>query len=527
VDGVVLNVGVRPGVISDESSGRAPVEAVRDLQAEGFRVALKPSNDADLKETLYLGGLFTTRMPPVDVLRMLTADAAALLGVADRVGTLTPGKDADFVVLSGEPFALHTRVKAVYVDGERALETAPAGKHKVIRAAHILTGSGEVAGGSLLLDGSTIRAVGREVSLPADAEEIRFPDGVIVPGFLDMATGIGVGGPINSSVPLNTRLSDRLLASDPAVRNVRQGGITTVLLSGPAPASVLAFKLGDRLRPVKEPAALRFALRGNLTSAGSSLRETLRTGKAYADSWTKYDADLAAYESTRREFDAAQKAAPAKKEDEPKDEKKDDKKSEEKKPEPPKPPEKPQVNEALEPYRALFAGKIPALVEAKREDAIRLAVTICRDEFNIKTALTGADDAHRVLDLLAAKSVTVIAGPELLRTVEHRDVNLPLVLAVRGIPFGFQSQATNGSRQLPAAVGFTVRHGLGRDDALRGLTATPAQFLGLDAIGTLAPGKDADLVVLSGMPFELSTRVLAVMIDGQWVYRENERLNSE
>jgi len=49
----------------------------------------------------------------------------------------------------------------------------------------------------------------------------------------------------------------------------------------------------------------------------------------------------------------------------------------------------------------------------------------------------------------------------------------------------------------------------------------PAQFLGLDSLGTLAIGKDADLVVLSGMPFELSTRVLAVMIDGQWVYRED------
>jgi imidazolonepropionase-like amidohydrolase len=55
------------------------------------------------------------------------------------------------------------------------------------------------------------------------------------------------------------------------------------------------------------------------------------------------------------------------------------------------------------------------------------------------------------------------------------------------------------------------------------LTAAPARFLAIDnRVGTLAVGRDADLVVLSGSPFELSTRVLAVMIDGQWVYQEED-----
>jgi len=176
----------------------------------------------------------------------------------------------------------------------------------------------------------------------------------------------------------------------------------------------------------------------------------------------------------------------------------------------------------MEPYRLLFADKIPVLIEAKREDAIRMAVAICRDEFKVRTGLVGADDTHRVIDLLAAKGVTVVVGPELVRTVEHEEVNLPLALSVRGVPFGFQSNATSGAKNLPLAVGFSVRHGLGADDALRGLTATPAKFLGLDGLGTIAAGHEADLVVLSGMPFEPSTRVLAVMIDGRWVHRESE-----
>ena len=60
-------------------------------------------------------------------------------------------------------------------------------------------------------------------------------------------------------------------------------------------------------------------------------------------------------------------------------------------------------------------------------------------------------------------------------------------------------------------------------DALAGLTAWPAELLGLDdRIGGIAAGRDADLVVLSGPPFELTSRVLAVMIDGQWVYQSED-----
>jgi imidazolonepropionase-like amidohydrolase len=506
VDGVVIGAGVRPGKVADGGAAQVPAEAVRDLRAAGFRVALKPENDADLKDLLHLGSLFTSRLSAVEALKILTADAAAVLGVGDRVGTLSAGKDADFVVLSGEPFALHTRVRSVYVDGESAFEAKPAGSRKVIRAARVMTGNGEIiAGGSVLIDGATIRAVGRDVAVPLDAEETKFQSAVIVPGFIDLGSGLGVGGPL-TSYAMGSKLGDRLAQGDAAMKSARQGGLTTVLLAGPAPAPVLVFKPTDHPRVVKEPVALHFALRGNLTGAGTSLRETLHTGKAYADQWTKYEADHAAYLEKKKTFDA-----------QPKSDKKD-----EKKPEAPKEPGKPAVQDPLEPYRALFGGKMTALVEAKREDAIRLAVAICRDEFNLKTALVGADDAHRVADLLAAKSVSVVVGPELVRTVEREEMNLPLALSLRGVPVAFHSGAAAGSRALPLAVGYAVRHGLGSDDALRGLTATAAQVLGLDNVGVLAAGRDADLVVLSGPPFEPSTRVLAVMIDGQWVHREAE-----
>src|SRR5262249_57685314 len=140
----------------------------------------------------------------------------------------------------------------------------------------------------------------------------------------------------------------------------------------------------------------------------------------------------------------------------------------------------------------------PALVEAQRVDAIKLAVQIFRDEFNLRTVLLGADDAFRVGELLAQKQVAVAVGPEIVRTVERERVNLPQVLANRGVPFGFQSQATTGVKTLPLAVQYAVRQGLGTDDALAGLTAAPARFLSVDkTIGNLAAGKDADLGVLT------------------------------
>jgi imidazolonepropionase-like amidohydrolase len=502
---VVLNPGVRPGAISDAAGPQATAKAARDLRAAGVPVALKPLNDADLKEMLFLGGLLTSHNPPADVLRMLTADAAQILGVADRVGTLAAGKDADFVVLSGEPFALHTRVRTVYVEGQPAYESGRTGKAKVVRAGRILTGGGEVVtNGAVLVDGRSVRGLGRDVSAPPDAEERRFANGVIVPGFLDLSTGLGLGGPVTGGVSFTTKLGDRLVVADPAMATARQGGVTTVLLSGAGGQTgpVLAFKLGDKPRPLAEPVAIHFAVRGNLTAAGPQLRSTLQAGKAYADSFARYEKDVADYEKRKKEYDAA----PA-----------------DQKPEEPRAPAKPEGVEGLEPYRALLTGRIPALVEAQREDAIRLAITICRDEFNLRTILVGADDAHRVADLLAEKQVNVAVGPNMVRSVQREEVNLPLTLAVHGVPIGFQSQATTGVRHLPLAVSYAVRHGLGVDDALRGLTLGPARFLGLDgAIGSLAVGKDADLVVLSGSPFELSTRVLAVMIDGEWVHQDTE-----
>jgi imidazolonepropionase-like amidohydrolase len=522
VTGVVLNAEVRPGAVADvpvpgknDPPRRLPWENARDLLAAGQKVAIRPAADADLADTLFVGGLFTRGgLPAQEVLRMLTLYPAEILGVSDRVGSLAAGKDADFVVLGGEPFATHTAVRSVYVGGRLAYQARTTPKRTVIRAARVYTGAGEVIPrGAVLVEGGTVRGLGRDVSAPADAVVKRYERAVVVPGLLDLSTGLGLGGPLASAVGLQTRLGDRLVSHDPSVAVARQGGVTTVLLSstGAGASPVVAFKLGDRPRVVQDPVAVRFGIVGNLTSQGASLRSTLQQGKTYADGWAQYEAKLADYQQKKKEYDAA-KAKAAGKKDAPK------------LPPAPEEPEKPRTVEAMEPYRALFAGRIPTLVEANRADAIRLAVKIFRDEYKLRTVLLGADDSFRLGDLLAEKQVAVAVGPELVRTVEREPVNLAQVLANRGVPFAFQSKATTGVKTLPLAVQYAVHRGLGADDALTGLTAGAAKLLSIDKrVGTLAVGKDADLVVLSGPPFEAASRVLAVMIDGEWVYQEEEQ----
>ncbi|MAD79625.1 MAG: hypothetical protein CMJ50_02110 [Planctomycetaceae bacterium] len=588
VRGVILNTTIRPGRIGsppvpDKQQPAAPLpwENARKLVDAGMKVGLRAASDSDLKEILFLAGLFQQGgLSQREVLRMLTQWPAEMLGVEDRVGTLEEGKDADFVILSGQPFHTRTQVLATYIGGRRRFDRTTSEKATLVRGAAVYDGTGRVIdGGSVLVHGKLIRGVGSDVSAPLDAEVRHFADGVIVPGFIDLHTGLGIGGPLSGTISLQTKLGEQLYSGDPAVAVARQGGVTTVLFgsTSSSPTPLVAFKLGETLRVLKDPAALRFKIEGNLTSIIPALKRSLTQAKAYVDSWTRYEEQYKAYQKQMKEYEAAlakynaaKKAAEAKaaaeaakkekaekekkttskdgektddtkkastatgsEDEKAKDEKTEDKKAEEKKATPaaselkepvkPKEPTKPKSSASLEPYRALFAGEIPALVEANQANELREAIKLLRDEFKLRVIFTGADDAMRVADLLAEKEVGVAVGPTLVRTVDRELVNLPQLLSNRQIPFAFRSQATTGVKSLPLAVTYSVRKGLAANDALTGLSFGAARLLSLEQqLGSIAVGKDADLVVLSGPPFELSSRVLAVMIDGQWVYEKEQ-----
>ena len=143
------------------------------------------------------------------------------------------------------------------------------------------------------------------------------------------------------------------------------------------------------------------------------------------------------------------------------------------------------------------------------------------EEFNFSPVIVGGEESYQLASLLAEKKLPVILGP--LRTTLSAGAegtepawNRAGVLHQAGVVI-----AMSGPDLLEQAR-FAVRFGLPEDSALRAITIEPAKLLGIeDRVGSLAVGRDADLVVLSGDPFEFTTDVQAVIVDGTLIDEED------
>ena len=363
VAGVVLTADA-PGSISNPTfeqieSRKEPWSFSRELIDAGIPVAIAPRQQTSLSSSMFVAGQFMRGgLNSQELLASLTYSSASMMGVSDRVGVLAEGKDADFVVLSGPPFAMHSRVRATYVGGEALFEREAAKSTTVVTAGKVYIGNGQYLNdGKVVVKGHSVRGVGTSVSAPADANIRHFKDAVIVPGFVDMGTGLGLGGPLTGNVNLATKLGDQLYPDDPAIEYARQNGITTALLSGSGTASpVVAFKLGHDARVIGDPVAIRFRLSGSTSSAIASAEKQLAAGKKYVDSWKKYEKDLAEYRE-KLKAEKAKPKTPEKKEEkkpdskEPESRKADDKKKPEKKEGEEKDKPKPKPEEKKDPEK--------------------------------------------------------------------------------------------------------------------------------------------------------------------------------
>jgi imidazolonepropionase-like amidohydrolase len=179
----------------------------------------------------------------------------------------------------------------------------------------------------------------------------------------------------------------------------------------------------------------------------------------------------------------------------------------------------PKKEEALEPYRKLFAKEIPAIVEGRDVPAIENAAKAFRGDFGLECVLTGAHDAAFTSDLLFERGVGVAVGPDFLLERRGAIVNSAEALASQGVTIGFASSALSGTRHLPLSAAYAVRNGLDPFDALKALTVGPARMLRLEGrLGSIERGRDADLLLFSGDPFSMTSRVKYVIIDGRIVH---------
>lgn len=172
----------------------------------------------------------------------------------------------------------------------------------------------------------------------------------------------------------------------------------------------------------------------------------------------------------------------------------------------------------LEAMIPVLRGQIPLVVDADRAADIE-ALLRWREEAGVRLVIRGAAEGWLVADALAEAGVPVIVHPYVYGSgsfdQDHGRSDNPARLAEAGVPLIVSSFDTHNARNLRQLAGNAVREGLDPIEALRAVTSTPAQVFGLEGQGVIRPGAQADLVLWTGDPLELSSRVEAIWIGGE------------
>ncbi|MEJ7577049.1 MAG: amidohydrolase family protein [Pyrinomonadaceae bacterium] len=193
---------------------------------------------------------------------------------------------------------------------------------------------------------------------------------------------------------------------------------------------------------------------------------------------------------------------------------------------------RPDQDKSLQSLLPVLAREMPVVMVADREREINRALDIAQ-EFNLRLVIAGGGEAWKVTDRLRAQNVPVLlslnfprrvtapspeADPDPVRILRDR-VDAPKTaakLAAAGVPFAFQSGAMTNMADFLANAAKAVENGLARDEALRAMTIRSAEILGVaNQLGTIEPGKIANLTVTRGDIFDRNRRIAHVFIDGR------------
>ena len=407
-----------------------------------------------------------------------------------------------------------------------AVSLAPAAgaaeKTVVVRGGRVVPVSGpEIENGVVLIEGGKIKAVGKagEIAVPAGAEIVEAAGGWILPGFVECLASIGLGDrygavegdEVSDPVTAGLRILDAINPNDKRFAQAARAGVTTLMIA-PGRSNVIGARTVV-LKPrgataedmvLLEPAGIKLTLgEGPKNAFGAKGRlPGTRMGSAYVV--RKALLDATEYARKRKDHQAAVAAAKGKKGAEP----------------PPAPPRSLE----LEPLADLLDGKLTAFVECHRADDIQTALRLV-DEFRFRAVLVGATEAYKSVAEIAKRGLPVVVGVMGVgsKRVETKNVSLgnAAALVAAGIKTAVAAEDALGigaQEELALSAALAVKGGLDRAAALRAVTLTAAEILGVAArVGSLEPGKDGDVVVLSGDPFDYRTRVVRVLIDGRAV----------
>ena len=368
---------------------------------------------------------------------------------------------------------------------------------------------GTIPSGFVQTEGTRIVRVGPMSDLPGAGDADGIIDakgGHILPGFIDAHCHVGLYGGAAQEDDLNEspapctpqlRALDGVDPMNHYFREARQAGITCVL-TGPGSANPIAgqsvlVKTAGRVidqMAVRAPASMKFALgenpkgvhkdHGPATRMASAalIREQLTKALDYSLKWELAQADGGA---DGPEFDAR-----------------------------------------LDALRPVVGGRLAAHFHAHRADDIVTAVRLSK-EFGLDCVIVHGTEAHLVADFLAREGVPVITGPFLMDRCKPELGRLTMentaILARAGVQVAIcTDHPETPIALLPFCAAMAARAGMDPEEALAAITVNAARILGVDGrLGSLAPGKDADIVVMDGHPFQWDSKAAHVLIDGQEV----------
>lgn len=186
----------------------------------------------------------------------------------------------------------------------------------------------------------------------------------------------------------------------------------------------------------------------------------------------------------------------------------------------------PSKNLKMEVMADILNGDITALITAQTAQDILTAIRL-QEEFGFKMILDGAAEAYLVMDKIKEAGVPIIIHPTLVRTyggTQNASFETAGKVQEADILVAFQSGYEGyvpKTRVVLYEAALASTNGLDRDAALRALTIDAAEILGIDQqVGSLEEGKDADIVLYNGDPFEYTTHIEKVIIDGKLVKGE-------
>jgi imidazolonepropionase-like amidohydrolase len=481
---------------------------------------------ADAAKAVRYGG-----MDPVRALRLVTLNPAVQLGIDDRVGSIESGKDADLVLLTGDPLSALSRVELTLVDGEVefqrrdafGLESDPppvtplsepraavAPPPSAGRAGTIALVGGRIhpvtapviEGGTLLLEDGLIAAVGKDLEIPAGARVVDCAGLDVWPGMIALDTNLGLFeiGSVAGTVDVaegggnqpDLRASASINADSAHIAVTRFNGVTRAQTApqggGPLRGQSCVIRLTgqtweEMLTIDRDMLHLSFPRRGNDLEPG----EAEEPSEAVEELARVFEQ---AREYARLVAEAGALGAPA-------------------------PPYDPRL-EALAPFAR---GEKRIAVHATNAQTILDALRFVAEQ-GLDAVLYDVGEGWKVVDAIARSGLPCVVGPVLALPRSRYDpydaaYANAAVLARAGVPLAISPGNDENPRNVAFHAAMAVAFGLPHEEGVRAVTYYAARALGLeDRLGSLAPGKLADVVVTEGDLLEPAAPVRQVFIDG-------------